>query len=428
MAPRPIGEIISALTESEESKKDIVQNYINSIKEIYTHPKGEISKLLIHIDDKDIFAIREELYLQLLDTIPEEDLAKNNIKIDHNNPSSNLRKRYKSHNCHDDMYLLAVSIKEKTPHKDILKTLSTANTSSPANGISKADSALIAELNKMNKTMSSIQKENKELKLTLHQMNSKLDTQAIQIELLKKSNNSDQINATTSLTQLVTPQSTTTIPTQTTSTASSQPTSSQPASNTSVTNSNNYQSPLFPNGLLVNPFRANFQGFGNKFGSNSIQSLPAPGSYSPFDSSASNNRTPFQQQYNNHHGTSHIDEDGYERVDRRRKKRNPPVYGSKSILPSQQKLAGQRILRKFSLFIGGISNDVTPEILSTYIKDELKVTQSEVEINKINDYNRSYKVTVPRDNKGILFNPENWEKNIIVKAYRDKQSFHNGEW
>ena len=427
MTPRPIKEIISALLESEESKKDIVQHYINNIKEIYTHPKGEISKQLSQIDDKDIFAIRDELYLQLLDTIPEEDLEKNKIKIDHNNPSSNLRKRYKAHNCHDDMYLLAVSIQEKTPHKDILKTLITTNTSSPSNGISKADSALIAELNKMNKTMSSIQKENKELKSTLHQMNSKLDTQAIQIELLKKSNNSDRINATTSLTQLVTAQSTTATPTQTTSTASSQPISSQHASNTAVTNSTNYQYPLFSNGLHVNPFLADVQGFGNKFGCNSIQSLPTHGSYSPFDSSTSNNCTPFQQQHNNHHGISHIDEDGYEKVDRRRKKRNPPVYGSKSILPSQQKLAGQRIVRKFSLFIGGISNDVTPEILSSYIKDELKVTQSEVEINKINDYNRSYKVTVPRDNKDILFNPENWEKNIIVKAYRDKQSFQYGE-
>ena len=152
MVPRPIGEIFSTLTTSDEAEKYIVQNYVNTIEEIYSYPKGEISKLLVHIKDRNIFLIREELFYHFLDKISQEELTRNSIYIDQNNPTSNLRKRYKAHNCYEDMYTLAISILEETPHRDISKIItSSANPNiHQVSQISDADSAVIKELHKVN--------------------------------------------------------------------------------------------------------------------------------------------------------------------------------------------------------------------------------------------------------------------------------------
>ena len=61
MAPRPIGEIISSVTEVEE---DVTKSFLEALKEIYTHPRDQINKHLVYISDAEIYKIREELFLR----------------------------------------------------------------------------------------------------------------------------------------------------------------------------------------------------------------------------------------------------------------------------------------------------------------------------------------------------------------------------
>ena len=59
-------------------------------------------------------------------------------------------------------------------------------------------------------------------------------------------------------------------------------------------------------------------------------------------------------------------------------------------------LAGNRIIRDFFIFVGGISNEVTAKDLIEYIKDEINITFISIKVNTINDYNRSYRVTIQK--------------------------------
>ena len=81
-------------------------------------------------------------------------------------------------------------------------------------------------------------------------------------------------------------------------------------------------------------------------------------------------------------------------------------------------MAGEKSELVFSLFIGGVNNEFSEVDLDAYIKNELKVNPVSIAVNKINQRNRSYKVTVPRKDKDIMFKPENWEESIIIKPFR----------
>ena len=99
------------------------------------------------------------------------------------------------------------------------------------------------------------------------------------------------------------------------------------------------------------------------------------------------------------------------------------MFGNKQT--SERRLAGQRIVRKTDLFIGGISNEVDEEMLNNYLVSELEVQPIDISINKINNYNRSYKVTIQSSDKNKVCCPEAWESNIIIKPFRKRQSRFN---
>ena len=113
MAPRPVGEIISTLLQSEEEEKKIVVNFCNVVEELYTHPRNDVNNMLIKIKDKDIFSIRDDLFLRCLDILEAEKFQQSKLYIHNSNPLSNLRKRYKVDKCYDDIYIIAISIIEK---------------------------------------------------------------------------------------------------------------------------------------------------------------------------------------------------------------------------------------------------------------------------------------------------------------------------
>ena len=189
MAPRTIGELISILTsESHET-------FISVIEEIDSHPKDEIYNSLVYIKDKDIFTIRERLFIEFLEVTPEELLQGRNIYINIAEPISNLRKRYKASTCCDDIYYLAVSILEKKLHKDITKILLTS-TSSNTPTITSMEISLIQEVHEMKNMLLEIRKENKEFKAKLNLVCTKLDSQNKVLTELKETEGNIKLNNT----------------------------------------------------------------------------------------------------------------------------------------------------------------------------------------------------------------------------------------
>ena len=196
MAPRSLQDIFTNLSE------DVVGKYILSIEEIYSHPKDDISKALDScVGERDVAAIRERLYQEFLRVIPVEKLKEAKI-IKASDPSPVypvLRKRNKASTCYEDLYILAISIIEKSIHKDIFKTIccltdnsTTQNNNinnnntngSPAPIITPAESQLVKEMHEMKRLLLEIRKENKDLKTQLNLVTTKVDKQANLIQKL----------------------------------------------------------------------------------------------------------------------------------------------------------------------------------------------------------------------------------------------------
>ena len=109
-------------------------------------------------------------------------------------------------------------------------------------------------------------------------------------------------------------------------------------------------------------------------------------------------------------------EEGFQTVSYKRHRK--PLFGTKTRTIGSSGIAGERTPRLFSLFVGGLKKNLTVNELHQYIVDNMDVTPESIEINKTNEYNRSFKITVQHKDKGILFTPTNWEENIIIKPFR----------
>ena len=96
------------------------------------------------------------------------------------------------------------------------------------------------------------------------------------------------------------------------------------------------------------------------------------------------------------------------------------IFGKKR--PSETSIAGQRIIPEYSVFVGGVSNEIDERGLEAYMKHEIKVQPLDITLNKQNRYNRSYKVTIKKDDKENVFNPDIWESNLIIQPYRYRRN------
>ena len=102
------------------------------------------------------------------------------------------------------------------------------------------------------------------------------------------------------------------------------------------------------------------------------------------------------------------------------KKKNSPVFGTKQA--TNKSIAGQRTIRTFNLFIGGVNKEVTPDELGAYMKEELNIETTNIEVNKQNEFNQSFKVTINSTDKNIVFRPDAWENNIVIKPFRERRN------
>ena len=79
------------------------------------------------------------------------------------------------------------------------------------------------------------------------------------------------------------------------------------------------------------------------------------------------------------------------------------------------------------MFIGGVNKDFSVADMESYIKDELGINVIAVDVIKINQNNRSFKVTVPKRNKDVMFDPSNWDESIILKPFRERNTTISNE-
>ena len=99
--------------------------------------------------------------------------------------------------------------------------------------------------------------------------------------------------------------------------------------------------------------------------------------------------------------------------------RKQPIYGTKS--RSYGSIAGRPTTRVFSIFIAGIDPNLSSSGLSKYIQEVLQVNPINIETNKQNENNQSFKVTVNNQGKSICFNPNMWDENIIIKPFKTRR-------
>ena len=100
-----------------------------------------------------------------------------------------------------------------------------------------------------------------------------------------------------------------------------------------------------------------------------------------------------------------------------------PIRGTKT--PENETIAGSRIIRRFEVFIGGVSNRINEEHMKLYMETELGVTPISITLNRENEFNRSYRVSVSNSEKDKIFNPSLWDNNIIIKPFRKKRIYSN---
>ena len=447
MAPKSVGEIISTLTQSDEAEKNVVANFIHSISEIYSHPKDEVNKTLINIKDRDIFLIRERVFLHFLNSFSEQALKDANIAVSDDNPCGALRKRYKAPCCYDDIYYLAMSIIEKAILKEVVsKVLDTKQNSnallkSASNAtalnepvVTATEGALITEihaiktlLDEMKKEQKSrknleemlvaIRTENKSLKNQLNLVTTKIDKQNGMIQDLQKKLNINPAVAQRPATPFPqAPQSAANVapihpstvlqpPITTTSVAPIHPSAAQ-------------QAPHL-NGAVTNTTRSFSEVVVN---SNSTRSDGSSGG----GSMANSSRDHANRYETGRNGSGQSNRDRRSRVTASRDQssqqgKRKPVYGTKS----GNQLAGKRNELNFSIFVGGLSNSIESKDLAEYIQLELNIDPLEIIVNKINQHNRSYKVVIRRQDKDHFFNPGHWEENIILKPFRERRAQTN---
>ena len=120
---------------------------------------------------------------------------------------------------------------------------------------------------------------------------------------------------------------------------------------------------------------------------------------------------------NNPKPFSNKDEDGYTTY--------LPKHKRRSLIKGTKKLSGSCTLRcadrYIDLYVGRLSDTVTPEILMEYIKSEMNVTPHRYQQLKTKvPFSAAFKLTVHVDNKSLLLNPESWPEGVVCRRFFTK--------
>ncbi|XP_065645229.1 E3 SUMO-protein ligase ZBED1-like [Hydra vulgaris] len=91
--------------------------------EICSHPKDLVILNMSPISENSIGNLLERLFAEIIETFCANEFSEVNKTLDLTNPvEKNLRKRYKTSLCLEDIYILSITLCEKQFHKEIVKT------------------------------------------------------------------------------------------------------------------------------------------------------------------------------------------------------------------------------------------------------------------------------------------------------------------
>lgn len=116
------------------------------------------------------------------------------------------------------------------------------------------------------------------------------------------------------------------------------------------------------------------------------------------------------------------DEDGFQRVQKNKRKPSGRVVGSKKSL-------GDGIMRSapklVDIYVGNVNLGVTEEIVAKYIKDETNVIIEKcTALNTRNPNYSSFKISVGLKDRETLLSSDVWPEGVICRKFRSPRSFH----
>ena len=457
MAPRSIGVLISIITSSDDEGK-VIKTFIENMDEVFSHPQTDITNNLVHLSDNHANSLRCHLYSRVskkaISDFKDDFLNAGIGAEDFDTLGSRLCKRYKIAAVYDDIYLLGISLVEKSLHKDFKKLLTQAPpkkkppAGTPAAKPPAADSVLpsapqlhscektlIDALTEIKSIVTAIRQENKDLKTKIDLLTTKVDKQNKEILSLK--NGPPFSNTSASNGQPAPPQQLQHAQQQEQHRQSpygqSQPQPQPPQQvrqqqgmlnrqqqppismnqhqQSSFTNSSLSSDVPRPNSVPDNSRQNPLHRFGNV-----IQPSQCAAGYRR---DCVNKATCFFRHIGETVGESIPEE--WKLVTNKRRK--PPLFGSRR--GTESTIAGQRTVREISIFVGGVNSSLSVEDSSNHVRNNLGVSPINVTQNKRNEYNQSFKLTINSTDKNIIFNAEMWDENIIIKPFRERRNPEN---
>ena len=106
------------------------------------------------------------------------------------------------------------------------------------------------------------------------------------------------------------------------------------------------------------------------------------------------------------------------------KQSSPPksvVYGGRQ--NNKTNITGKT--KPFSLFIGGFHLDLDKESVKSFIEREAHIQVIDIELNRKNKYNQSFKVDINTHDKQRASDPSNWVEGLVIKSYRIRKTINN---
>ena len=438
--------------------------------EVFTHPQTDITNHLVHLSDNHANGLRCHLYANVIKFAASElkdDFLHLGIALeDFDTLDSRLCNRYKPTALYDDIYMLGISLIEKSLHKDFKKLLTQAPAKKKAAKTTDASVPSVPQINSCEKTLitalteiksivTAIRQENKDLKAKIDLLTTKVDQQNREILSLKNgTRNSASANMQPPITntsvvnngqlpppmqqpqhinrqqeqqqQLVPPlhlqqpqqqQAQQEQPPQNYQQQQSAQNSGQqhpPTNHQRRSPGTNAQQNLSGQNSVSDDSRQNPL---LRFGS-IIQSVKCPAGYR---NNCVNKTTCFYRHIGEKVGDA-VPKGEWTLVTSNRRK--PPLFGSKRA--TNATIAGQRTVRQFSIFVGGVHKELSIEDFTKHVKDNLGVSAISVVQNRCNEYNQSFKLTICSTDKNKIFNPEMWDENIVIKPFRERRN--PGNW
>ena len=100
-----------------------------------------------------------------------------------------------------------------------------------------------------------------------------------------------------------------------------------------------------------------------------------------------------------------------------RPKQSSPIYGNRQ---SSSAIAGKS--RPFSLFVGGLNLALKTEDIRDIIEYDIGLKIVDLQLNRTNSYNKSYRVDIDPIDKQKSLDSNLWFKGLVVKPFRQQRN------